>query len=147
MVINNSRVDLKHGGSFMLKKLEKEFKECFLDIAQMLMISDGDSHITEKELMTAFKKKMGVEYYEPKTQSNDYIISTLSPASISDKKKIIFELAALAMIDNVYSDKEREILDNLAEALDIPASFIQESFNIIDGLKDLYKKSALLVSE
>ena len=131
----------------MLKKLEKEFKECFLDIAQMLMISDGDSHITEKELMTAFKKEMGVEYYEPKTQSNDYIISTLSPASISDKKKIIFELAALAMIDNVYSDKEREILDNLAEALDIPASFIQESFNIIDGLKDLYKKSALLVSE
>ena len=129
-----------------LRDLEQSLKECFLDIAFMIASSDGDYSESEKALIREYQLEMNINY-EPKAQSSDYIISTLSSATNSDRKKIVFELASLAMVDDVYTDEEKEILENLAQALDIPTSFIIESFDIINGLKNLYLKSALLVSE
>jgi hypothetical protein len=65
---------------------------------------------------------------------------------MEDKKKVLFEMAALVIADGSYSDEEEKLIKEISASFNISDDFITESIEIIDDLNMLYFKASKLVT-
>ena len=68
--------------------------------------------------------------------------------NLDDTKKHIFflELAGTVLADDMYHEKERQIMERLANILKIKQEEIDEAFSIIKDLKSVYLRCAKYIS-
>jgi uncharacterized tellurite resistance protein B-like protein len=128
-----------------LNAIDKKCRESVLDLALLIAHSDNDYCEAEKEVIKAYKKEMEVSY-EPRLRGLDDILNSFTTMSISDKKKILFEMACLVIADSNFSDEEEAILKKTAQSFGIEESFISASIEIYDDLNMLYQKASKLVN-
>jgi hypothetical protein len=128
-----------------LGTIQDSYKESVLDLAFLIANSDNEFSDSEKFIMEAYKQEMKIAYV-PKKKDLQAILDSLASATTLDKRKILFEMAALIIADSSYSDKEEELVKKISVAFNISDDFITQSIEIIDDLNVLYLKASKLVT-
>lgn len=131
-----------------LTNLAEKQKIAFLDLARALIAADGVLSDEEVSMMEQYKLEMALvtNLEEPQGQV-EQAVDVFKTASTAVKKKVIFELVALACADNDYADEENRFLKEIVVSLDLEPVFIEESRKYVGELTDLYDRIGKLVSE
>ncbi len=131
-----------------LTNLTDEQKTAFLGLAQAMIIADGALSDDEASMMEQYRHEMNIPALEAESsQSSESSIEAFKTASITVKKEIVFELVALACVDNNYADEERRLLGEIGTAFGLDAAFLGECRAYVRELTALYERIGKLVSE
>jgi uncharacterized tellurite resistance protein B-like protein len=128
-----------------LGTIDETYKKSVLDLALYIAESDNEFSETEKSVIDAYRQEMGLTY-QPQKKELKIIFDSLSQADSNDKRKILFEMAALVIADGSYSDEEEKIVKEISAAFNISDDFITQAIEIIDDLNMLYLKASKLVT-
>jgi tellurite resistance protein len=128
-----------------LGTIEESYRKNVLDLALYIAGSDNDFSESEKKIIDAYRQEMNLDK-EPQKRELKAILDSLTSANAGDKRKILFEMAALVIADGTYSDEEENITKEIATAFGIGNDFITHSIEIIDDLNVLYLKATKLVN-
>jgi uncharacterized tellurite resistance protein B-like protein len=127
-----------------LSTVKELYRESVLDLALYIAESDNEFSESEKSVINAYRQEMALSY-QPKKKELKTILDSLLPADSNDKRKILFEMAALVIADGSYSDEEEKLVKEISAAFNIGDDFITQSIEIIDDLNMLYLKASKLV--
>lgn len=128
-----------------LGTIKESYREGVLDLALYIAESDNDFSESEKSVIEAYRQEMGLSY-QPQKKELKIILDSLSHADSNDKRKILFEMAALVIADGSYSDEEEKLVKEISAAFNISDDFITQSIEIIDDLNVLYLKATKLIT-
>lgn len=120
----------------LLGQLSENNKRLFLQLEMILASIDGSFSTSEKELIERHCKEMGIDSADCSTDvSLDETVKNIyENMSIKEKKIIFIELMTLAVIDGVYDDKEKELVDSLRKMLGIPEEVGTQALELVDRL-------------
>lgn len=123
-----------------LKFLDREEKELFLELANYLMRVDNEIAIEETEMINAFRNEMELpdDLYKIKDESKDILFQKFCNINKANARKILIELLGLALADNTYDIKEKEMLIDLAGLISVNEPQINELIELIKELKRIY---------
>lgn len=131
-----------------LANLAKDQKLAFLNLAHALIAADGLLSREEVSLMKQYEQEMKLSIESEKLEmKQEQAICVFKVAPVAIRKQVIFELVALACVDNEYAVKEDCLLNEFIVSLDIDATFLDECRTYINKLADIYKQVNMLVSE
>jgi tellurite resistance protein len=129
----------------LLGTIKESYREVVLDLALYIAEADNEFSESEKSVIDAYRQEMGLSY-QPQKKELKTILDSLSPADSNEKRKILFEMAALVIADGSYSDEEEKLVKEISSAFNISDDFITQSIEIIDDLNVLYLKASKLVT-
>lgn len=123
-----------------LKFLDCEEKELFIELANYLMKVDNEIAIEETEMINAFRNEMDMpeDVYKIKDESKDILFQKFCNINKANARKILIELFGLALADNNYDVKEKEMLVGLAGLISVNEIQINELIELIKDLKRIY---------
>lgn len=124
-----------------LAEMKETQKEAFMTLAYTLVTADGILDEKEDNMMMQYKLEMGLplSYNESVGEVEDAVKLFLSESD-SLKKKIIFELVALAYTDGTYVEMERALIQKLQINWGMEADFMEKCEPYIVELTKLYEK-------
>ncbi len=120
----------------LLGQLSENNKKLFLQLEMMLASIDGSFSASEKELIERHCKEMGINSEDCSTDTSldETVKNIYENMSIKEKKIIFIELITLAVIDSVYDNKEKELVDSLRKMLGIPEEVGVQALELVDRL-------------
>ncbi|MDO4952260.1 MAG: hypothetical protein Q4E34_00355 [Synergistaceae bacterium] len=130
-----------------LQQLNETQKRQFLTFAMHIASIDNDFSSDEEAMLVLYCNEMNIPYNRQQiAEFNQIKIQEFkSNSSIKERKIFILELVGLAMCDNNFDTKEREFLETLAVAFDVPISFISECEDCINKYLEIQSKMISLV--
>jgi tellurite resistance protein len=128
-----------------LGTIKEIYKESVLDLAWLIAQSDNEYSESEKAIINAYKQEMQLKYEPQKKELKD-ILDSLAGAGAADKKRILFEMAALIIADGSFSDEEQKLIKEISTAFKIGDDFFTQSIEIIDDFNMLYLKASKLIN-
>jgi tellurite resistance protein len=128
-----------------LGTIQESCKESVLDLAFLIANSDNEFSDSEKAIIDTYRQEMQIAY-EPQKRELTSILASLAESAALDKRKILFEMAGLVIVDASYSDEEENLLKQIASSFNIDADFITQSIEIIDDFNVLYSKATKLIT-
>lgn len=125
-----------------LTKLSEREKELFLNLANAVVLADGQ--VVEQELssLNYYSREMNFPYCMKNEISNlDEILNELREKSTDEIKRVfLLELLALAFADKDYAEAEEEILKKICAAFGFSNSvYFKTLYLVVDYLSDLDK--------
>lgn len=132
-----------------LSELSLEEKKAFLEIANELISADNIKTDEEISMILQYKKEMNLseEDYKIGTIGYESALEKLKIIDIVKQKKIFFELIALALCDNDYSNQEKEYIEKLQKSFSISDEQLTGFINCVEDINKVYKKLGELISE
>lgn len=120
----------------LLGQLSADNKRLFLQLEMILSNIDGNISTSEKELIKRHCKEMGIDSadYGVDISLDETVKAIYENMSVKEKKIILIELITLAVIDGVYDDKEKELVDSLRKMLGIPEEVGNQALNLVERL-------------
>lgn len=121
-----------------LRELSDNSKKLFLELEMLLVHADGDFSKQEEKLVNQHCAEMGIDPipYDESVELEE-IIGNINNTMTAKEKKIIFiELITVAIIDGVYDNREKEIVESLRNLLKIPVSVSEQAFSLVKKLVD-----------
>ncbi len=120
----------------LLGQLSEKNKKLFLQLEVILANIDGSYSTSEKELIEKHCKEMGIDSadYSVDISLDETVKNIYENMSIKEKKIIFIELITLAVIDGVFDNKERELVDSLRKMLGIPEEVGIQALELVDRL-------------
>lgn len=108
--------------------LNNEQKSLFLSIAIYLARSDNDFSKEEKEIIQSYCDEMNIsdKSYVPYENITEIIAKIDEISTLKEKKIIVFEAIGLAMVDQEYSDDEKNIIMLMNTYFGLNNSFIEQ---------------------
>lgn len=129
-----------------LSNLSEKEKKLFLQLSLHLSHSDNDFSDEEKLVIDTLSQEMSIPVsYEIEQAYEDVLKELAQTADPRNKKCIIFELAGVVMADEVYADVEKQIMEQISDALGVERSVAERSVRLITQMADIYKEAAALV--
>ena len=124
-----------------LAEMKDNQKEAFMTLAYALISADGILDEKEDLMMMQYKLEMSLPFsYKESEGEVDNAVELFLQESDSLKKKIIFELVALAYTDGNYVEKERLLIEKLQTNWGIAVDFAKKCEPYILELTKLYEK-------
>lgn len=131
-----------------LANLTEKQKPAFLSLAYALILADGILSDDEISMVEQYKLEMALTINLEELQGEtEQAVCVFKTASMTVKKKVIFELIALAYADNDYAIEENHLLSEIVESFGMDSSFLDECRMYVEKLTDLYKRIGELMSE
>ncbi len=120
----------------LLGQLTDKNKRLFLQLEMILANVDGNFSTKEKELIERHCKEMGIEPidYNADISLDEIVKNIYADMSVKEKKIVFIELVTLAVIDGVYDNKEKELVEFLRKALGIPDEVGDQAFELVNRL-------------
>ena len=124
-----------------LREFDKDVQKKYLDLAYTLLVADGNeiSRIEQKAI-EAYQFELSVDTLQAKKIDYEQIANELLYLSISEKRKLFFELLALALVDKEYSSGEQKLIKYLSEKWNISSDEICEMKSVIEQQMNLYER-------
>ena len=130
-----------------LTELTKSQKDSFLSLSHAIISADGVRSSDELTMMAQYRQEMGLAVaYELPLKPFDSAVATFEAADLSVKRKVIFELVALAYADHNYANEESRLLNEVCEDFGVDGSFLNQCGNCICRLVQLYNEIGQLVN-
>jgi hypothetical protein len=104
------------------------------------MNSDNKATPEELKVMKLYQKEMGLTIdfsLDDVTIENE--LDTINTLDVADKKKIYFELMALAYSDEEYADEEKELLTDIGTHINITTNDQETLRQCAENLITTYK--------
>lgn len=122
----------------LLGQLSENGKKLFLSLATVLANIDGECSVSEQRLLKQYCEEMSIDPipYDANTNIQDIVRYINESMTVKEKKIIFIELIAVAVIDGVYDDKEKEFVESLRKLLKIPEDVGRQAFDMIKLLVD-----------
>lgn len=126
-----------------LNDFSKEGQTVFLNLAYTLMQVDGKLESKEKEVFQAYKTEMGNGMLiEAKVVDYNDELAKLGSISDSVKRKIYFELLALAKADSEYAESEKSLMNIVQERFSLSDQIVNQMDGLLDKISDVYRELA-----
>lgn len=127
--------------------LNEEQKELCINLAINLSSIDGSFSQEEKVMIDAYCYEMGISYdYGKVVPKTSEILERLNVISdMREKKIIVFEAIGLAMADNEFHGKEREMINAMVKKFNIDESFIDQCKRVIEEYRQFQERINNLV--
>lgn len=124
-----------------LAKLSNQKRYMFRDLEIYISKIDGEFNDWEKNIINVHCVEMRIDNnnYENVLPYDELLIKLRNECNSEEKRIIFIELLAVVLADNVYHDAEREMIERLAEILDVDLVDIQIAINLINNLKTVYE--------
>lgn len=124
-----------------LRELNEKQKNCFLDLAISLAAADGDFSDMEKNAIHLLCDEMCIaDRYQANASPDDAIRLFASESNQHIQRIVVIELLGVAMADNVFEERELELVDKAAKAFLVGKDELEEISNAIAQLYGLYVK-------
>lgn len=123
-----------------LNRLKDTEKLAFMSFARKIQQADGDVSSDEEVMIQGYYHEMNLFGEKEIEYSITQLINLFKDASIENKNIIIFEGIGLAYADGVYSEQEKELINNVAHEIGLTDTII----NLLD---EYVLKYMVLVNE
>lgn len=117
-----------------LNVLKDQNKELFLELCLHLSNSDGVFSDSEKEVLKAYCKEMEItEKTDLSMRPLENVVSILNNnANLVEKKIVIMELLALAYVDGIYDENEKEEMNIIISGLEFSENQVKEIIELLN---------------
>ena len=109
-----------------LLELSKKEKQTFLNLANLIVGTDGVVMDAEKQMMAQYAEDIVVE------TDLDKLIADAKEFSPRVKRIVYVELLAIANVDGLFDEKEKAIFVQLAKAFQYDEAFVEAAIERID---------------
>ena len=130
-----------------LNLLNEEAKEVFLDLCINLAESDDDFCQKEKNLIDQFCQEMNIKHRYMAKLSLDKSLNRLNElCDERGKRAVTAEIIGLVIADEVISDSESKILQQITEKFSISHIEMEKLIGLVNELYELYKRFNLFLN-
>lgn len=126
-----------------LAQLSAEQKYAYMALARELASVDNAFSRDEQIMMARYRQEMGLASDGDLTA--EQAIACFSAAHKGTRKKIMFELLALAYSDTSYDAAEERYLKKLLTAFDLSEEFLASARDVLSALNAVYIRMAALL--
>lgn len=120
-------------------ELTNELQVAFLNLAHTMMIADGEIAKQEKRIFESYAGELKVDLKVAHKVDFDEEIKIFTNCSTNVKKKVFYELYAIALIDERLDEAEKVYIDSMKKNLGISDDTISEMKRGLEQLIDAYK--------
>lgn len=128
-----------------LQELNAEEKVAFLELAHLVAISNGIIDENERKMLETYDREMGVNYKieDLKELTLQEIVQVFKSERI---KRIVFlEAIAVAFADGVYQEEQKNLIQEIKEALAISDDEYEQFKGWVIKVNSLYTQANELV--
>lgn len=120
----------------LLGQLSENNKKLFLQLELILSNIDGDCSANEQALIERHCNEMGIEYAscDINVSLDETIQQIQAEMSVKERKIILIELITLAIVDGVFDDKEKQLVESLRKILGIPEVVGDQALELVERL-------------
>ncbi len=120
----------------LLGQLSEDNKKLFLQLELILSNIDGDCSANEQALIERHCNEMGIEYAgcDINVSLDETIKQIQAEMSVKERKIILIELITLAVVDGVFDDKEKQLVESLRKILGIPDVVGDQALELVERL-------------
>lgn len=124
----------------------------FLGLAHKLISADGETHADELAMLNQYRQEMGFKgsiatCTAPLTSEHQSSIDSFQAAPVTIRKKVLFELVALACADHEYAASEHSLLEEICASFQLDPIFLDNCKKYVEQLTGLYTEISKLVAE
>ena len=125
---------------------DKERQEKFLNLAYTMVYADGRLDEREQQLFASYGVEVDLSIDMAKVHAVDFAaeLTAFDECTPVDKQKIFFELYAIALIDESYSDAEKVLVEQVKVFM--PPSKILDIYADVDSFNIRLQDAGLLAS-
>lgn len=129
-----------------LANLERNQKNAFLGLAHALIAADGVLEARELSTMEQYRQEMNLHLAAGEEFcGTEQAIAVFNAASLTVKKRIMFELVALSYADQNFAEAENVLIEKIQTDLGLDRDFLETSKTYVTELMDLYGRISRLV--
>ena len=115
-----------------IANFDKQKQAMFLNLAYTMIYADGKLDEKEQMLFNSYQIEVNVDMSDVHKVDFEEGLAIFDECSIEEKQRIFFELYAIALIDDVYADEEKVLVD-----------IVKNRFNISDDKMNQMKNALL----
>lgn len=125
----------------LLDSLTLEEKKAFWNIANVLASADGRA-LEEESILEQYNDEMGTGFEYPDASQIDVNkeLESIKNSSAKNRKIVYFELFGVAYADTEFTDREKNLLDEICLDLAIAESDRETLENSVRTIFDTYRK-------
>ena len=125
----------------LLDQLTLEEKKAFWNIANVLASADGRA-LAEESILEQYNDEMGTGFEYPDASQIDINneLQSIKNSSAKNRKIVYFELYGVAYADTEFTDREKNLLDEICLDLAITDDVRGTLENSVRTIFDTYKK-------
>lgn len=127
-----------------LAQFSEEQKRSFMSLAHTVVLADNVLAQSEETMMAQYRQEMALPDGDPMDPVQ--AIKCLAAAANDVRKKVIFELLALACADGRYVPEEQAVLKKLQAAFGLDDAFMRAATEKLKKLLALYEELGQLVN-
>ena len=127
---------------------EESEKKAFLELAKILIISDGKIDIEETKIFDRFLVDLDLPYEKFDSVADTTLfeaIASFDRSSLETKKIVLFELLYLAFGDMDFAEAEEVIINGIINKFNISNSCKLNMLDIIKSLNNLTGKAEKII--
>lgn len=114
--------------------MNKEQQETFLNLAYTMVYADGRLDEAEKRWFDFYKSELSVDVSKAHKVDFEKNLEIFDECEQKIKNAIFFEIFAIALVDDVYADEERELVEMMKNRFGISNDKMLE---MREGLRQL----------
>lgn len=124
-----------------LNLLNKSQKRLFLELAVRATEANGVVEIEEKNMLKEFALEMQeTPVYSTEKSTEDLLKLIKKDSSEKSLKIVVFEILGIMYSDKVYDSEEKEFIDNMVKAFELPQDLSEKYNQLIVRYASLYKE-------
>lgn len=126
-----------------LNLLNEKEKEIFMQFAVAVIHADGKLEESEKIFLDDYAHEMNISDFDvyKKPESVEHLVGEITTNSSNTVKRIfLLELAALARTDGDFAQSERELIQLIAEKLNISDGLLQDCENLLKEYESISER-------
>ncbi len=123
-----------------LRSLTKDEQHSFINIVAVLIMADKTIAKEEMQIFNEYLNEIGEVLPFNENANIDAELQTLKSMPTFKKKRVYFELLAVAKGDNSFAEVEKELMKKVQVAFEITEQEAVEIEKNLDKLNDFYKE-------
>lgn len=126
-----------------LRDLNLKEKKNFLELAYFVANYNQKFANEQKQLINEYRAEMFLpeDEYEIKGKEINDILDFFKDDSTQTKNAIFLEIMSLILSDNIYDEKEREVVAMIEDEFEITKEEHDEAVSILEGINDIYRRA------
>ena len=130
-----------------IKGLSKELQSAFLNLAYTMVYADNQLAEEEKKIFDSYSLEVDVDMKDAHKVDFAQELAVFDKCNDVIKRRVFFELYAIALIDDVYAEEEKLLVDMMKERFNISDAKMEEMRNGLNNLTNAYKKLEDIVKQ
>ena len=127
--------------------LSIEKQKAFLNLAYTMVRADGKIDEYEQKLFNGYALEVTVDLNEAHTVDFEKELSIFDDSSPTEKKKVFFEIYAIALVDKEYPVEESKLVDIMKARFNISDDLMKEMKDGLYAMSSAYEHLQKILSD